>query len=94
MSTLDALLTREAREQLNLVLVAFLAVPALVIGLQLGVVGQSPYSHEMVGLWIIPGVVATMLLALVLDSTTRESGSDMGESLRRLPVALPGWMFC
>ncbi|MFT7680248.1 MAG: hypothetical protein ACI8QC_004254 [Planctomycetota bacterium] len=87
MSSLNALLTREAREQMNLVLVAFLAVPALVIGLQLEFLGDSPYSHEWVGLWIIPGVVLTMLLALVMDSTTRESGSDMGESLGRLPVS-------
>ena len=86
MNLFNALLTREAREQLNLVLVAFLAVPALVIGLQLGVVGESPYSHEMVALWIIPGGVVLMMLALILDSTTRDAGSDMGASLERLPV--------
>lgn len=86
MNTLKALLTREAREQMNLVFVAFLAVPMLVIGLQLEVVGESPYSHEMVALWLIPGGVVLMMLTLILDSTTRDAGSEMGESLGRLPV--------
>lgn len=86
MSVLNALVTREARAQRALVATAAILTPFLVVA------GQrsdfvEPAERDAVTLrLILPGAVVLLVLALVVDAFTRDFGSDVGESLDRLPV--------
>ena len=87
MKALDAIVTREAKEQAGFFALALLLGPLLIYAGQLSL---AHYSVEWPGVALmvsIPGTTALLWWALILDAAVRDSDSTVGASLERLPVS-------
>ncbi|MFT7680249.1 MAG: hypothetical protein ACI8QC_004255 [Planctomycetota bacterium] len=87
MARMSVLITREAREQRSLLILALVVLPIGTEILSAAYLRDRRPDYGTIALLVIPVFLCLMLWALLLESLTRDAHSDTGESLARLPLA-------